>query len=236
MTSRSTSIQYFLKNSAAVLFGNYDLAKRLQIAADLDKATNHLFSGDPAILPIPDDAPAEIPRIMLAAKDKKWRCNVSPDRLEFIYDEPDQPREELNTIKEQYLTVLHSLAECAKNELKASVHRLGLIVTNFALPEEPVKLIERTFIREGVLFGPRQLEIHILNMTTIGNLEVNKWCRIFSRDVSYGDKRKTALFVIFDLNTLSDSDKPNEFSADAITAFYDIALAQVSDGIRTLFP
>jgi len=229
-------VKYFVQSLAAVVFGHYGIGNSLQTAATLDRATNHIFTGEPAILPIPDDAPPEIPRIILTAKDKRWRCNVSPTRLEFTYDEPDQAREELDSIKGQYVATLHSLAKCAKTELKAGVHRLALVVTSVALPEEPVELIGRTFIRDGVLFSPRQLEVHMLNRTTIGNLDVNKWCRVFSRDARYGEGRKTALFVVYDLNTVSDPQKPTEFGVEAIMAFYDLALAQVSDGMQTLFP
>jgi len=73
---------FFVRRILVVLFGNIGLSDRIGVAQSLNKGAKKLFSGEQTILPIPDDAPPEIPRIILGDREKVFRCQVSPTRGE----------------------------------------------------------------------------------------------------------------------------------------------------------
>src|SRR5438093_4571213 len=47
---------------------------------------NNKLDGDPVSLPLPADAPAEIPRIILSSKDKTLRMQISPLRVDLRWE------------------------------------------------------------------------------------------------------------------------------------------------------
>jgi hypothetical protein len=228
-------LRYSVRNWTTVIFGNYDLTDKVQVAAALDKATKHAFDGEPMIFPIPAEAPDDIPRIALSSKSQKYRCSMASSRLQFTYDDSSQPGKELRDLTEPYLFIVRSLAECIRGELKFSVSRLGVVVTSVAFPdEEPVRLIHKTFIRDDALSIPHRLEIHTMNKSTMNTIELNKWCRISSMEVPYQDGPRKALSVIFDLNTLPA--KQHDFGPQMIVEFCSHAVSQVTGGLGALFP
>ena len=167
----------------AVLFARYDLTNKIEVANSLNQRVKHIFDGEPVLLPIPADAPAEIPRIILTSKDRRYANNVAVDRLVLSYTEQGKPEKELNDLREDYLKIIRDISEVVKVEWKADVFRLGFIVTFLASPSDPVELIMSTFIHEGAMETPRQLAVHVLDKMTWDELEINRWYRISSLEI-----------------------------------------------------
>ena len=69
---------------------------------------------------------------------------------------------------------------------------------------------------------------------TWNELEVNRWYRLSSIEMSEATGKNKALSVVFDVNTTSA--KRYEFGATSITAFYDRASTYTSENIKMLFP
>jgi hypothetical protein len=218
----------------AVLFGQWDLNDKIELASTINKGTKKVFDGDPIFFPIPSDAPPEIPRVVLVSKNRYYRCNVAANRLELLYTAQNQPDKELQEIRDPYMTILNDIAETAKSQFKILVFRLGFIFVTLSFPENPIKLIENAFIREGALLNPEQLELHVLKKFNWDNILVNRWIRLSSVQLTGQEAERKALSVIFDINSVAE--KRYDFSSDSITAFYSRAFAIVSDSIRTLFP
>jgi len=59
---------------------NFVTAKILTSLLDLRSG---LLDGDPTILPLPEDAPVDIPRIILKNKDNSLRLEATPIRINF---------------------------------------------------------------------------------------------------------------------------------------------------------
>src|SRR5437773_3624117 len=57
---------------------------RLDFARRLIDATQGSLDGDPVVLPLPEDAPNEIPIIILRSKDDKLQVNISRTRVDFL--------------------------------------------------------------------------------------------------------------------------------------------------------
>jgi hypothetical protein len=216
------------------LFAPYDLTNKIAVANTMNERVKHVFDGEPLLLPIPADAPPDIPRIILTSKDQRYRCNITTNQLILIYTEQGKLDKEINDLREEYLALLCQIAEVVKGEWKTDVFRLGFVVRLLAFPSDPVELIKNTFIREGALKTPRQLEVHVLDRMAWDKLEINRWCRLSSAEIAGATGESKALSVLFDVNTIPE--KRYDFSADSIIAFYDRALVYVSESLNTLFP
>lgn len=227
-------MRHLVRNATAALFASYDLTNKLDVAHSLNKKVKHIFDGEPVLLPIPSDAPPEIPRIILASRNQRYRCNVAVGRLDFLYTQAGEPDKELTDLRDEFLTVLRQIAEVVKGEWKTDVSRLGFVVESLAFPNDPLELIKSTFIREGALKAPRRLEVHVLDRMTWDKLEVNRWYRLSTVVIPAATGERKALSVVFDVNTIPE--ERYDLGADSIIAFYDRASVYVSDSLKMLFP
>jgi len=62
------------------------ITNKPKLVSNINDALQGLFDGDLAILPIPDDAPAEIPRIILKSNDEKYTLQITTKRVNFFYN------------------------------------------------------------------------------------------------------------------------------------------------------
>lgn len=227
-------MQYLVQRITSALFAPYDLTNKLDFANTVNERVKDIFDGDPILLPMPIDAPSDIPRIILASRDQRYRCNISVSRLDLLYNHQGKPDKELNDLREEYLTILSHIAEIVTGELKANVSRLGFVVGSLAFLADPVEFIKSTFIREGVFKDPRRLELHVLDRITWDKLEINRWCRLSQVEMGEATGPSKALSVVFDINTIPE--KRYEFVADSIIAFCDQASTYISDSLKSLIP
>jgi hypothetical protein len=119
------TMEFFVHRVLTVLFGNISLSDRIGVAQSLNKATEGLFDGEPTVLPIPGDAPSEIPRIMLGDKDNVCRCHISPRRIEFSLESKKGENKKLEEVQSNFLSHLSSTAGAVRGELRVKVERLG---------------------------------------------------------------------------------------------------------------
>ena len=77
-------MDFFVARMQVVLFGQVVLGKKVQAAAELTNQLADLFDEEPILLPVPDDAPVEIPRIILRSKDGRHSSNISLNRANFV--------------------------------------------------------------------------------------------------------------------------------------------------------
>ena len=227
-------MRYFVQGITAVLFAGYNLTNKIEVANALNKRVRRVLDGEPVFFPISSDAPAEIPRIILESKDRRYVNNIAMDRLELIYNEQGKPRREIGDLREDYLRLVRDIAEVVKVELKADVFRLGFIARFLAFPSDPVQLIMSSFIQEGAIRNPFGLQVHVLDRMNWNELDVNRWYRLSSIEMSEATGGGKALSVVFDVNTISA--KRYEFGASSITAFYDRASTYAAENIKVLFP
>jgi hypothetical protein len=224
-------MKYAVSNLGAVISISYVLADKLQLASSLLQPTKGVFDGEPILFPVPDDAPSEIPRIILASKDGKFKCNISKQRIELLYVE-DTATKELQELREQLLKVLGEIAKVMKSESSNSIYRLGFVVDFRFFHDAPIELIKVRYIKPGAIEFPRSLELNVLDRMDWDNLTVNRWYRISARTKKKNGEEGKEMSVIFDINTIPE--KKYDFSVESLVAFYDRACGYVLGNIGTL--
>lgn len=229
-------MEFFVRRILIVLFGDINLSDRIGVAQSLNKATKNLFSGEQTILPMPDDAPPEIPRIILGSKDKKFNCHVSPRRLEFSLGQKKGENKRLEELQDDFLSQLANIARVVKTELGVKVERLGIVVNSAMFPEEsPVDFLMEKFLRSGMIMDPHELNLNFLHKFALGDFKVNRWQKLSC--VSPKDKgtleEAQVLRVETDVNTVPEI--KYDFSAEAIPAFCSQVFTFMESNLESLF-
>ncbi len=198
---------------------------------------NDQLGGDPVSLPLPADAPAEIPRIILSSKDKTLRMQISPLRVdlrwEAVSDVPVQIHQVCDLARKGF-----SVFSRATN---AKPTRLALVVTRYHPTQNPAALLASHFCRpeflvnlpehKAALARPENFELHAHKITDLGQFRVNSWIRFKSANLQRGPKSDRIILVEQDLNTATQA-KDNEFDLDRMSEFHKLCMPEFDNILR----
>lgn len=196
-----------------------------------------VLDGDPISLPIPSNAPPEIPRIILSSKDQALRLEVSTSRVDMRWQRvTDDARLDLGEFTAAALRAFASY----QRAIEAHPGRLGFIVVRSAEHENPGRLLAEHFCRpellsnqpgkKGPLNRPEQFEIHSHKTFTLGQFRLNSWVRFKSGT----RKNRPILLVEEDLNTPAQDLADVQFSDDQMREFFS-RTALESEAILRLY-
>jgi hypothetical protein len=213
---------------AAFFLTNIDLSDRIEVANKTKRKLSPLLEGTPTILPIPDDAPLEIPRVVLKSENGKYTCNISANRLDFIHKQSDISKS-YEQLWEKFLGNINKLADVIFEELSASSYRLGLVV-NY---EASFKKGGLDFLKSEVLHSPedtsQEIQIHKLTTLKTNGFHVNNWLRLISKSE---EAKKNPLGIISDVNTLQT--EKYKLNKKSVEHFFKVAFELSKDSVSQL--
>ncbi|MGP8289991.1 hypothetical protein ACT3OH_06995 [Vreelandella zhanjiangensis] len=76
-------MEKIVKLQLALFFQN-PISRPDNLMGGVNSSMGNLFDAMPQILPIPADAPAEIPRVQMRSENGKYNCNIACSRVDFI--------------------------------------------------------------------------------------------------------------------------------------------------------
>ena len=191
---------------------------KAKAAVDLNELASGVFDGDPLILPIPDDAPPEVPRFMLLSKDSSYEFQMAKDRLSLKVATPpnsEKPIEPADAFRLGGVLVPH-LYEA----FHVKPHRAGLVATWAVSPKNgtPTGYLLENYVRTGVPLGsPVQAQLHSLEKLNVGQFQTNLWTRILSGTRNRAGGPVDVLLYVFDVNTFGEV--RYSFSPESIDGF-----------------
>lgn len=210
-----------------------NLNRPLDIAQGLISATGTLFDGQPIILPIPPDAPPEVPRIIVKNSNDSYTCNISKNRIDFIFTEKGMFRS-MRDEKDNFLNHLLSLVDLFKSNFKISITRIGTIAT-FLLPlgESSNKFITEKFLKEYLFGGTYEIQFGVLKKLQLAGYGANCWFKLntFRNMQDVSDDR--AMLVAFDVNT--QPEVSYDLNKDQIGIFFNSAIKYIEETIEIYF-
>lgn len=184
-----------------------DLSDKLTLTGNIRKESDNLFSGEPLILPVPDNVPNEIPRIIL--KDKKGGINlhISVNKIDLHI------RDSILTesVPGVYSKLDKSLLEVYRSVLKAlfsatslTVNRVGFVIVGEVEVKNASTYITNKYLTKDIkMTGWLDANVSLLNRETIDKKESNVWLRLSPGRKESGEVDNNKLIVMFDINTLS---------------------------------
>lgn len=163
---------------------------KVNIASVIMSKVNFL-DGEPTVLPLPDDAPAEIPRIVLKANNNT--CQISLRRVDFI---KEFQGEEISDILLDFITASKALSEVLLNDLGFVINRIGFVVSGY-LEADTSAFVKEYYIKE-TMSKANGFDLGFHFNLEISNTNFNKWVRV--------NNRENILNFIVDYNTLDNLD------------------------------
>jgi len=198
-----------------------------------------VYDGEMQALPLPDDVPPEVPRIILQRRDGLRRIEIGSDRIASLWtNQPDLPELRLEDVVRECTQV----QDACVNALRMPIGRVAVIAVRACFAEDPAqKLVER-FCNESSRREPfnrsAQFEIHNFKAYRPAggeiNYDINSWVRCRTA-VSKHDQR-SVVQVEQDLNTLAEDLELRRFDVNAMRTFFTVATRELDDILQKYFP
>jgi hypothetical protein len=198
-----------------------------------------MFDGDPVVLPLPSDAPPELPRIILQDKTGSLKLEVAPLRINFHRIKINED-DKVNIHDSMLLA-----ADILKDYLDKSGAKCGRIATvlkRFSLKDDPSIEIANHFCKEKFLRmpfdRPASFELHARKRYIFSeSFEVNSWVRIKSGNVQYPSVPSLPIVLVEqDINTISEVMEVKQYTGEEISSFFRLIFAEFNDILQLYFP
>ena len=217
-----------VKVLGAVFTPEFNITNALKIANVVFGIAGERLDGEPTMMPIPQDAPAEIPRIILTSSDKLLSVSISPVRTNFEFKVPQGAMVEMIDYRSYYSGMAEFFSKYSE-ALDLKVQRLGYVTERLIVKDDVISYILERFCRDNQtqkgrpFYNTKRFEIHSLKNYEWDGFQVNSWVRIKCFPIGTKDKEnKPALLVENDLNTLSyDEDPGADFNAAEISKYFE---------------
>lgn len=216
-----------VKVLGAMFTPDFNMANSLKIANFANKLLGDRLDGEPTLLPIPQDAPADIPRITLKSSDNLLSLSIAPLRTSLEFKIPLKSIVDMIDYSSYYSNMSKFFVEFSA-DLDLKVQRLGYATDRLIIQEDALSYMMERFcnidqISEGrPFYNPKRFEIHSLKNYDWEGFQINSWVRLKYMLTKSEDEIKPSLLVHNDLNTLSYEDDPGaEFKAKDIEKYFD---------------
>jgi len=213
--------------------GVLNLENKLKLASDIISASEKILEGDPTILPIPPDAPPEIPRIITKSKDERYTCNVSLNRIDLFFKPKGRDEQSLDIVSGEYLKLLLNLTNLLKENFKIAIPRIGIVANLLLeLSESSNTYVLRKYIKESSLISEtHEAQIHALNKITLPNkIKANRWLKIITSRSAQDPSDDKYLSISIDINSVREV--PYDFDRELIRLTFNVAVDHMKNLIK----
>lgn len=205
-----------------------------KVLAQLVSKYSNIFDGDPISIPLPPDAPPEIPRLTLRDSNSKLKFEVAPNRANFFrYRKED----ETVIMEEDVFNLCLPIFDDYIKIVSAKVGRLAIVSVKIVQHETPGVLLAQHFCKDKWVTNTNELEnfeVHFHKRYELENFKVNNWLRCKS-----GSLIKESLRVVIveqDINTISEDLEVKEFNMNQISNFLKNASSEQKQQLTVYFP
>jgi len=198
-----------------------------------------VFDGSPIVLPVPQEAPLEIPRIILESTSHEWRCELSPASASITWrrTKATQTPVELVVFFQKAADILLQYSDV----LSARVGRVAGLATRFCEHETPALFLARHFCKnrwdEAPLNRPENFELHAHKKFLLaGEFQVNSWARNKTGLLAGETAQKPIVLFEQDINTLAEAVAEKSFQHQEIRRFLAAVATEADVVLRFYFP
>ncbi len=182
------------------------------------------FDAEPIILPLGEQAPREIPKIICRNKSGDLSCEIASSRINIIGK--NFPAGETENPDEFFLIASDVFEEYVKI-LNPRIGRVAAIVNWYAKHENPGLFLARHFCtercHEAPLNRPENFELHAHKRFSMGNkFSVNSWVRNKTGVISTSTGRQLIVLVEQDINTLAEEMSSENYSVKQFREFFQL--------------
>ena len=196
---------------------------------------------EPIVLPIPSEAPPEVPRMQWQSDKSHWGLAISHSSLTVSW-RITQKDQAASVTFDGFLGSAKALLLSYKKQFKPRVGRLGCICQRFARVSNPGRFLAEHFCKATWLKSPfnrpESFEIHSHKAFDLpGSVKVNSWMRVKTGTL-VSDPAPAVVVVIAeqDFNTLPEVEPQRDFKDSEISSFFKAAAAEMDNILDLYFP
>jgi len=197
-----------------------------------------IFNGDTISLPVHDDAPGEIPRIILSSKDAKIKCQISKNRLDIFHNRGDDFF--IDYEMDNFLKFCIEIIELYLEHTKAIIGRLAIVINKYVEHPDPQRTLAKYFCRDKWLrkaFADlSEFEIHALKKYKLDKFLVNSWVRFKTGRLKIKENEIKIIHIIQDINTLAEELKIRKYRMEDVKRFLLVTSSEHSSILNAYFP
>ena len=193
------------------------------------------YDGAVQAIPLTENVPPEIPRVILQSKDEHWKVQAGLNRVDSFWIATKTPQENVD-IPKQCIEVLEHYIQMNQS---LPISRLGLVMSRVVEIENSAQELIDIFCNDTAKAQPlrrsENFEIHnhkTYSLKQTGYV-INSWVRCKTGRMTEPPSRK-AVIVEQDINILEDP--VNVFDLDSTKRFYQECQDEMSEILSIYFP
>jgi hypothetical protein len=199
------------------------------------------LDGQVVSLPIPEDAPPEIPRVQVSNREQSYQVEASPARFSFAWQRPVDLQEQPDVVESALQTFT-----AYQKAVAFRTGRLALTSTRYATRENPAmelvshfcqsRWLERSEDHVGALSRTENFELHAHKLFRLREQRVNSWVRCKTGRLQQSGAVKPVVVVEQDLNTPVEDLETSVFSTAEAKQVLQAMLNESDHILRLYFP
>jgi len=204
-----------------VLFYNFWKSTNLfKIADSFDKSFANIFDGgQKSVLPVNDQAPPEVPRIIMSSQNGEYQFQLSLLRANFII------QGEVSSKINKAVDFAKKITDVSLNDYNWSINRVGLVINaKKEFNNNALKFLDKHYFSNNLQSQEKQKEIHSLIEDVWEDEKVNQWLRLKAND--------NYLNIVVDRNLVPDDDR--DLSKSDIFQYLEISSEKIKEIISNL--
>ncbi|MXX65800.1 MAG: hypothetical protein F4Z40_02020 [Chloroflexi bacterium] len=197
------------------------------------------LNSPPIAMPVPENMPREIPRVILTSGDGTIEARLAPARSDIIWR---RSTPEVQTLPELARNVAEHLLKI-HNAIGGPISRFGFIANHFLEVNEPSLRLTASYISESAqarMPDPlAQFEIHWLTRDQLGEFgENNHWVKLRTATINRGSDsvESPVISIENDVNTVVSDNQVRNFEHTQIPCFFAAAANRILDHLDQLVP
>jgi len=213
------------KIMATIFTPEFSITNTYNLVSTFQTLSNNRFDGELISMPVPPDAPSQIPRLNLKSKNGTWQLEVSLERTNLIFFKPVNLSVPMPSLFE-FSEIAGNIFRAYKGKTKIVIQRLALITERYAVIKEntPSQFLATKFCKNEYMKQPfnrtSAFEIHSLKKYEFNKFNLNSWIRLKTNNLA-NEQRTPVLTMTNDINTYASNEDPGvKFTQKDLTRFF----------------
>ncbi|WP_220720400.1 hypothetical protein [Agarivorans litoreus] len=196
-------MEQVIKLQLALFFESYQMRPD-NLMHSINSDMGNLFDAMPQIIPMPEDAPLDIPRVQLRSENNRYNCNIAPSRVDFIINGNGSNESSWVQLTNDFLAKLRLFVRSVNS--KAGSIRFGLI-GNFFVPDNANSAsITRKYLKVD-LNSAEEINLRFNKRNSSHGLNLNNITSINTAVAEINNIPNKGVFIELDINNIPDNRK-----------------------------
>ena len=201
------------------------------------------LDGQIVSLPIPAEAPPQVPRLQMGTRDKSHTLEASPERFTFAWQLVSQGA----TPSQRFVEIAVEAFDAYRRALPCRLGRVALHVLRFATSQEPAMALARHFCKpdwlrrdeghKGALSRCENFELHAHKRFPLkSGMMVNSWMRCKTGQLESGGVASNGVVSDQDINTLAEEAQAKNLLNEEAAEILREMLDEAGSVVNSYFP